>query len=167
MNRNCNCCISNNDNEEVIPNLLIIFLIVIPMIEFIISEINREYLLCGDDWPKKYNDSDINLYEWSIVKNFFSIMLTLSVFLYFMLNKLNLYRFHLRIIIYGMNLMNVVWLIVGMSLLFDIKCEDSSIPEMLVFLFFNILFGVFGIYIVNFSINESLKKNISPLLDEY
>ena len=156
-----------NYKNDVIPNLLIIFLIVIPMIEFIISEINREYLLCGDDWPKKDYNDDINLYEWSIVKNIFSIILTLLIFFYFMINKLNIYRILLRIIIYGINIMNVIWLIVGISLLFDEKCEDNSTSDMMVFLFFNVLFGVFGIYIVNYSINESFKKNTSPLLDEH
>lgn len=174
-NRNCNnnrirdfncdlsyCC----DSDEVIPNLLIVFLLIVPIIEFIISEINREYLLCGDDWPKKDYDSEINLYEWSVVKNIFSIVLTLLVFFYFMLNKLNLYRFLLRIIIYAINLMNVIWLIVGISLFFDTNCEDHSTSDMMVFIFFNVLFGTFGIYIVNYSMNESFKKNSSPLLDE-
>ena len=156
---------NQNFNDEVIPNLLIVFLLVIPMIEFVISEMNQESLLCGDDWPKKDRDSDINLYEWSIVKNIFSIFLTLLIFSYFMLNKLNIYRFLLRIIIYAINIMNVIWLIVGISLLFDKKCEDNSTSDMMIFIFFNVLFGVFGIYIVNYSINESFKQNISPLLD--
>jgi hypothetical protein len=167
-NRDFNCDLSYccSSGDEVIPNLLIVFLLVVPIIEFVISEINREYLLCGDDWPKNEHNSEINLYEWSVVKNIFSIVLSLLVFFYFMLNKLNLYRFLLRIIIYAINLMNLIWLIVGISLFFDTKCEDHSTSYVLVYIFFNVLFGTFGIYIVNFSMNESFKKNSSPLLDE-
>jgi len=153
------------NNEYVISRLLIFFLIIVPSVEFIISEINKEYLLCGDTWPKQ-NDGDINLYEWSIVKNVFSICLTILIFIYFTASKYNIYRLVLRVIIYGINITNVIWLIVGISLLFDKKCEDGSTYDMLIFMFFNLLFGVLGIYIVNFSMEESLNKGTTPLLDE-
>ena len=164
----CIPLIKHMNNEYVISRLLIFFLTIVPILEFVISEINQEYLLCGDNWPKPDNDrSDINLYEWSIVKNIFSICLTILIFIYFIVNKYNIYRLVLRIIVYGINIMNVIWLIVGISLLFDKKCEDNSTYDMLVFMFFNLLFGVFGVYIVNFSMQESLKRGSSPLLDEH
>jgi hypothetical protein len=33
-------------------------------------------------------------------------------------------------------------------------------------MFFNLLFGVFGIYIVHFSMKESMNKGEKPLIDE-
>jgi len=151
------------DREYITKNLLIIFLILIPTIEFIISEINQEYLLCGNNLDNK---SDIDLYKWLIVKNIFSIMLTLLIFIYFSLNKLNIYRLSLRVIIYSINIMNVIWLIVGVSLLFDSNCENYTTSDMMVFFFFNLLFWISGIYIVQYSVKESLNKNINALLDE-
>lgn len=151
------------DREYITKKLLIIFLILIPTIEFIISEINQEYLLCGNNL---YNKSDIDLYKWLIVKNIFSIMLTLLIFIYFSLNKLNIYRLTLRIIIYSANIVNVIWIIVGVTLLFDKNCENYTTSDMMVFFFFNLLFWISGIYIVQYSVKESLNKNINSLLDE-
>ena len=151
------------DHESITKNLLIISLIFIPTVEFIISEINQEYLLCGNTKEKQ---SDIDLYKWLITKNIFSILLSLLIFVYFSLQKLSIYRLTLRIIIYSINIMNIIWLIVGISLLFDENCENYTSTDMMVFFFFNLLFWIFGIYIVNYSVKESLNKNINPLLDE-
>jgi len=150
-------------SENITKNLLIISLIFIPTVEFIISEINQEYLLCGNTIGKQ---NDIDLYKWLITKNIFSIVLSLLIFVYFSLQKLNIYRLTLRIIIYSVNIMNIIWLIVGISLLFNDNCENYTSSDMMVFFFFNLLFWIFGIYIVNYSVKESLNKNINPLLDE-
>jgi hypothetical protein len=151
------------DREYITKNLLIISLIFIPTVEFIISEVNREYLLCGNTTE---NHNDMDLYKWLITKNIFSIILSLLIFVYFSLHKLNIYRLSLRIIIYSINIMNIIWLIIGVLLLFDENCENYTSSGMMVFFFFNLLFWIFGIYIVNYSVKESLNKNINPLLDE-
>jgi hypothetical protein len=156
---------SSMNNEYAISRLLIFFLIIVPFVEFVISEVNKEYLLCGDDLYKQH-DGDINLYEWSVVKNIFSICLTILIFIYFTVSKYSIYRVVLRVIVHGINIMNVIWLIVGISLLFEEKCEDGSTHDMIVFMFFNLLFGVFGIYIVHFSMKESMNKGEKPLIDE-
>lgn len=138
--------------------LIIIFLIIIPIIELYITEINKNSEILCD------SKIDIGFYEWSVVKNAFTLVTTILLCIYMSFKTYSIVRFHTRNLVYMMNFNMIIWIIIGLVLIFK-DCEYELSDGIIIFNILNILFGIVSIYVCYYIIYVSFNYQTIPLLE--
>jgi len=138
--------------------LIIIFLIIIPIIEIYITQLNKDSEMICDSML------NIGLYEWSLIKNSFTLITTILLCIYMTLNKYNIIRFHTRNLVYMMNFNMIIWMFIGLIMMFK-DCTYKLTDNIIIFNIFNELFGIISIYISYYIIYVSFRYNQQPLLE--
>jgi hypothetical protein len=145
--------------QQKILCLISIFLFIIPIIEIYITEKNKldetfcDYIM------------NIGLVDWSIIKNILSILLSFIIILFISLNKYDDLRDKIRNIIYIINILLLLWLIIGLDLLFR-NCVLSLSSDIVFFNVCNILLGFVSIIITFYVVFISMKYEPLPLLND-
>lgn len=142
----------------LVKGLIIIFLIIIPIIELYITEMNKNSEILCD------SKIDIGFYEWSVVKNAFTLVTTILLCIYMSLNTYSIIRFHTRNLVYMMNFNMIIWIIIGLVLIFK-DCEYELSDGTILFNILNILFGIISIYVCYYIIYVSFNYEPIPLLE--
>jgi hypothetical protein len=142
----------------LVKGLIIIFLIIIPIIELYITEMNKNSEILCD------SKIDIGFYEWSVVKNAFTLVTTILLCIYMSLNTYSIIRFHTRNLVYMMNFNMIIWIIIGLVLIFK-DCEYELSDGTILFNILNILFGIISIYVCYYIIYVSFNYERIPLLE--
>jgi len=142
----------------LVKGLIIIFLIILPIIELYITEMNKNSEILCD------SKIDIGFYEWSVVKNAFTLVTTILLCIYMSLNRYSIIRFHTRNLVYMMNFNMIIWIIVGLVLIFK-DCEYELSDGTILFNILNILFGIISIYVCYYIIYVSFNYERIPLLE--
>jgi len=142
----------------LVKGLIIIFLIIIPIIELYITEMNKNSEILCD------SKIDIGFYEWSVVKNAFTLVTTILLCAYMSFNRYSIVRFHTRNLVYMMNFNMIIWIIIGLVLIFK-DCEYELSDGIIIFNIFNILFGMISIYVSYYIIYVSFNYQSIPLLE--
>lgn len=142
--------------QQKILCLISIFLFLIPIIEIYITEKNKlDETLCD-------NTMNIGLVDWSLIKNILSILLTFIIILFISLNKYDYLRDKIRNIIYIINILLLLWLIIGIDLLF----RHCVLSDIVFFNVCNILLGFVSIIITFYVVFISMKYEPLPLLND-
>lgn len=142
--------------QQKILCLISIFLFLIPIIEIYITEKNKlDETLCD-------NTMNIGLVDWSLIKNILSILLTFIIILFISLNKYDYLRDKIRNIIYIINILLLLWLIIGINLLF----RHCVLSDIVFFNVCNILLGFVSIIITFYVVFISMKYEPLPLLND-
>ena len=144
--------------RNILPYILFIFLIIIPIIEIYITEMNQNELNC-------ISPMNINIVDWSITKNILTMMLTFIMFVYLLCSKHNISRYLLRIVIFVSIFFILIWLIVGFVLIYR-DCSKLISDDMMRFNFFNLLLGIISIAISLCVVYDSFNRSEIPLLDQ-
>ena len=142
--------------QQKILCLISIFLFLIPIIEIYITETNKLYETICD------YTMNIGLVDWSLIKNILSILLTFIIILFISLNKYDYLRDKIRNIIYIINILLLLWLIIGLDLLFR-HCVSNDI---FYFNVCNIFLGLVSIIISFYVVFISMKYEPLPLLND-
>ena len=141
--------------------ILTFFLIIIPILEIYISETNKQEEIICSEYMK------LTLIDWSIVKNSFTIFLTFTIFFYIGLNSFHSLRITFRKLIYMENFVMILWLIVGLDLMFR-TCILSLSDGILIFNILNEFLGLMTIFISYYVVKLSMRYNDqTSLLDSH
>jgi hypothetical protein len=143
--------------KSMIPYILFVFFILIPIVEIAVTDINQKELDCNPSMG-------LNIVEWSYSKNIFIIMLSMLMVTYLLFSKHSVMRYFLRISIFIANFFIVIWLIVGIVLIYS-ECVLYISDTMSFFNFFNILFGMITVGLSLYIVYDSFSVEEIPLLD--
>ena len=143
--------------KSILPYILFVFFILIPIIEIGITDVNQTELDCNPSM-------DLNIVEWSYSKNIFIMMLSMLMVTYLMFSKHSIMRYFLRISIFIANFFIVIWLIVGIVLIYS-ECVYYISDAMSFFNFFNILLGMANVILSLYIVYDSFSVEEIPLLD--
>lgn len=141
----------------ILPYILFIFFIFVPLIEISITNINQTELNCN-------SSMGLNIIEWSYSKNIFIMLLAMLMIPYLLFSKHSIMRYFLRISIFIANFFILIWLIVGIVLIYG-DCESVISYELSLFNFFNIIFGMISIILSIYIVYDSFNIEEIPLLD--
>lgn len=143
--------------KSILPYILFVFFILVPIIEIAITDINQKELDCNPSMG-------LNIVEWSYIKNIFIMMLSFLMVIYLMFSKHSIMRYFSRISIFIANFFILIWLIVGIVLIYS-ECVYYISDEMSFFNFFNILFGMLTVVLSLYIVYDSFNIEEIPLLD--
>jgi hypothetical protein len=143
--------------KSMLPYILFIFFILIPIVEIGVTDINQKELDCNPSMG-------LNIVEWSYSKNIFIIMLSMLMVTYLLFSKHSIMRYFLRISIFIANFFILIWLIVGITLIYS-ECLYYISDDMSFFNFFNILFGMANVILSLYIVYDSFNIEEIPLLD--
>lgn len=143
--------------KNMLPYILFIFFILIPVIEITVTDINQKELDCNPSMG-------LNIVEWSYSKNIFIMMLSMLMVTYLLFSKYSAMRYFLRISIFIANFFILIWLIVGIVLIYS-ECVYYISDDMSFFNFFNILFGMANVLLSLYIVYDSFNVEEIPLLD--
>ncbi len=143
--------------KSMLPYILFVFFILVPIIEIAITDINQKELDCNPSLG-------LNIVEWSYSKNIFIMMLSMLMVTYLLFSKHSVMRYFLRISIFIANFFILIWLIVGIVLIYS-ECLYYISDTMSFFNFFNILFGMITVLLSLYIVYDSFSVEEIPLLD--
>ena len=143
--------------KSILPYILFVFFILVPIVEIAITDINQKELECNPSMG-------LNIVEWSYSKNIFIMMLSMLMVTYLLFSKHSIMRYFLRISIFIANFFIVIWLIVGIVLIYS-ECVYYISDTMSFFNFFNILFGMLTVGLSLYIVYDSFNIEEIPLLD--
>jgi len=143
--------------KSMIPYILFVFFILIPIVEIAVTDINQKELDCNPSLG-------LNIVEWSYSKNIYIMMLSMLMVTYLLFSKYSVMRYFLRISIFIANFFIVIWLIVGIVLIYS-ECVLYISDTMSFFNFFNILFGMITVGLSLYIVYDSFSVEEIPLLD--
>jgi hypothetical protein len=143
--------------KSMIPYILFVFFILIPIVEIGVTDINQKELDCNPSMG-------LNIVEWSYSKNIFIMMLSMLMVTYLLFSKHSVMRYFLRISIFIANFFILIWLIVGIVLIYS-ECVYYISDTMSFFNFFNILFGMITVLLSLYIVYDSFSVEEIPLLD--
>ena len=143
--------------RTAVPFMIFIFLIFIPIIEICVTDVNRQELDC---------DSSMNMtiVDWSFSKNIFTLLLSMLMTAYLLFSKHTIMRYFLRVSIFIANLFITIWLIIGVSLIYQ-DCYSVISTDMSIFNFFNILLGMASVALSLYIVYDSFNSDEVPILD--
>ena len=143
--------------KSILPYILFVFFILVPIIEIVVTDINQKELDCNPSMG-------LNIVEWSYSKNIFIMMLSMLMVTYLLFSKHSIMRYFLRISIFIANFFILIWLIVGIILIYS-ECIYYISDTMSFFNFFNILFGMLTVGLSLYIVYDSFSIEEIPLLD--
>jgi len=143
--------------KTVLPYILFVFFILVPIIEIGITNVNQKELDCNPSMG-------LNIIEWSYSKNIFIMLLSMLMTTYFMFSKSSIMSYFLRISIFIANFFILIWLIVGIVLIYS-ECVYYISDDMSFFNFFNILFGMANVVLSLYMVYNSLTVEEIALLE--
>jgi hypothetical protein len=143
--------------KTMLPYILFIFFIFVPIIEIFITDINQRELYCKQSLS-------LTIVDWSYSKNIFIILLSMLMIAYLLFSKHSIMRYFLRISIFIANFFILIWLIVGIALIYG-DCGSIIPYDMSLFNFFNIIFGMMSIILSLYIVYDSFSVEEIPLLD--
>ncbi len=143
--------------KSILPYILFVFFILIPIVEIAITDINQKELDCNPSM-------NLNIVEWSYLKNIFIMILSFLMVIYLMFSKHSIMRYFSRISIFIVNFFIIIWLIVGIVLIYS-ECVYYISDDMSFFNFFNILFGMANVLLSLYIVYDSFNVEEIPLLD--
>ena len=143
--------------KSILPYILFVFFILVPIVEIAITDINQKELDCNPSM-------DLNIVEWSYSKNIFIMILSFLMVIYLMFSKHSIMRYFSRISIFIVNFFIIIWLIVGIVLIYS-ECVYYISDTMSFFNFFNILFGMANVLLSLYIVYDSFSVEEIPLLD--
>lgn len=143
--------------KSMIPYILFVFFILIPIVEICVTDVNQKELDCNPSMG-------LNIVEWSYSKNIFIMMLSMLMVTYLLFSKHSVMRYFLRISIFIANFFILIWLIVGIVLIYS-ECVYYISDAMSFFNFFNILFGMANVLLSLYIVYDSFSVEEIPLLD--
>jgi len=142
--------------KSILPYILFVFFILVPIIEIVVTDINQKELDCNPSMG-------LNIVEWSYSKNIFIMMLSMLMVTYLLFSKHSIMRYFLRISIFIANFFILIWLIVGIILIYS-ECIYYISDTMSFFNFFNILFGMLTVGLSLYIVYDSFSIEEIPLL---
>ena len=143
--------------KTILPYILFIFFVFVPIIEIYITDINQTELNCN-------STTGLSIVDWSYTKNIFTILLSMNITPYLLFSKYSIMRYFLRISIFIANFFILLWLIVGIVLIYG-DCVTVISYDMSLFNFLNIIFGMLSIVLSLYIVYDSFNTEEIPLLD--
>ena len=143
--------------KNILPYILFIFFILIPIVEIAITDINKKELACE-------TSMSLTIVEWSYLKNIFIMLLSFLMVIYLMFSKYSTMRYFSRISIFIVNFFIILWLFVGIILIYS-DCVYYISYDMAFFNFFNILLGFASVILSLYIVYDSFNRDEIPILD--
>jgi hypothetical protein len=143
--------------KSMVPIISFVVLIIIPIIEICITDVNHTELECT-------SSMNITVIDWSVSKNIFILMLSFLISTYLLTSKYSNMRFFMRLSIFIADIFIAIWLIIGMVLIYR-DCYSVIPSSMAWFNFFNILFGMASVMLSIYIVYDSFNRDEIPLLD--
>lgn len=143
--------------KNILPYILFIFFILIPIVEIAITDINQKELACE-------TSMSLTIVEWSYLKNIFIMLLSFLMVIYLMFSKYSTMRYFSRISIFIVNFFIILWLFVGIILIYS-DCVYYISDDMAFFNFFNILLGFASVILSLYIVYDSFNRDEIPILD--
>ena len=143
--------------KNLIPYIMFVFFILIPLVEIAITDINQKELTCE-------TSMNLTIVEWSYLKNIFIMLLSFLMVIYLMFSKYSIMRYFSRISIFVVNFFIIIWLIIGIILIYS-ECLYYISDDMAFFNFFNILLGFASVILSLYIVYDSFNRDEIPILD--